>query len=263
MIVPALHPADPGDKTHLEFRGWTVRLRGREQLRWVDLDVPRGRIVALVGPTGSGKSALIASVNRMLALEPDLEVSGRVLLAQRDLWGSAVDDLAARRWTGTVFRDASTLPGSVWDNVSFPLRIDGEARLQVLDQAVESALRAVSGWDLLKDSLRRSAAALAAGPRQLVNLARASVGAPEILLLDEPCGDLDPVSTELVEQALIDLSGSHTVVLSTHNLAQASRLAHRVAFFLGGRLEEYGPTDRVFLRPMRRSTEDYLSGRFG
>lgn len=263
MIGPALHPADPGDACHLEFKGWSVRLRGRELLRWVDLDIPRGRIVALVGPTGSGKSALIASVNRMLALEPDLETSGQVVLGKVPLWGRGVDDLALRRMTGTVFRDAATLPGSVWDNVSFPLRIDGESRIQVLDQAVESALRAVRAWERLKDSLRRPAAALPAGIRQLVNLARASVGSPEVLLLDEPCGDLDPVSTELVERALIELSGSHTVVLSTHNLAQASRLPHRVAFFLEGRLEEYGPTDKLFQRPMRRSTEDYLSGRFG
>ncbi|MEN9308476.1 MAG: phosphate transporter ATP-binding protein [Fibrobacterota bacterium] len=263
MIVPAIHPSDPGDRPHVEFRGWTVKLRGREQLRWVDFDIPKGRIVALVGPTGSGKSALISSINRMLALEPDFEHSGQVLLAGDPVWGREVDDLLVRRRTGTVFRDGTTLPGTVWENVAFPLRLDGERRSGVLDAAVESALRSVSAWEMLRDRLHKSAASLPAGPRQLVNLARAVVGSPEILLLDEPCGDLDPVSTEMVEQALVDLSGSRTVVLSTHNLAQASRLPHRVAFFLEGHLEEYGPTDRMFQRPIRRSTEDYLSGRFG
>lgn len=263
MIVPAIHPPEPGDAAHVEFRGWTVRLQGRELLRWIDLDIPHGRIVALVGPTGSGKSALIASMNRMLALEPGLEHDGQILLAGDPLWGRDVDDLALRRRTGTVFRDGSVLPGSVRDNVGFPLRIDGEKRESVLEQAVEAALRSVSAWDVLRDRLRQPAAALPAGMRQLVNLARATIGSPEILLLDEPCGDLDPVSTERFEQAMVDLSGSHTLVLATHNLAQASRLPHRVAFLLDGKLEEYGPTDRVFQRPMRHTTEDYLSGRFG
>lgn len=263
MIVPAIHPPEPGDVAHVVFQGWTVRLHGRELLRWIDLDIPHGRIVALVGPTASGKSALIASMNRMLALEPGFEYSGQILLGGDRLWGRDVDDLALRRRTGTVFRDGSTLPGSIWDNVSFPLRIDGERRQSVLDQAVETALRSVSAWDVLRDRLRQNAASLSACMRQLVNLARATVGSPEILLLDEPCGDLDPVSTERVEQAMVDLSGSHTLILATHNLAQASRLPHRVAFLLDGKLEEYGPTDRVFRRPMRHTTEDYLSGRFG
>jgi phosphate transport system ATP-binding protein len=263
MIVPAIHPSEPGDSTHVQFVGWTVKLHGREQLRWVDLDIPKGRIVALVGPTGSGKSALISSINRMLALEPDFEHSGQVLLGGDGIWSRDVDDLAMRRRTGTVFRDETPLPGTVWENVAFPLRLDGETRVGVLDQAVEAALRSVSAWEKLRDRIHKSASALPAGLRQLVNLARAVVGSPEILLLDEPCGDLDPVSTEMVEQALVELSGSRTVVLSTHNLAQASRLPHRVAFFLEGHLEEYGPTDRIFQRPIRRSTEDYLSGRFG
>jgi phosphate transport system ATP-binding protein len=263
MIVPAIHPSEPGDVPHVEFRGWTVRLHGRELLRWIDLEIPHGRIVALVGPTGSGKSALIASMNRMLALEPGFEYSGQILLDGDRLWGRDVDDLTLRRRTGTVFRDGSVLPGTVWDNVSFPLRIDGEGNHNVLDQAVESALRSVSAWDALRNGLHKSAASLSAGMRQLVNLARATVGSPEILLLDEPCGDLDPVSTERFEQAMVDLSGSHTLILATHNLAQASRLPHRVAFLLDGKLEEYGPTDRVFQRPMRHTTEDYLSGRFG
>jgi len=263
MIPPAIHPADPGDVVHLAYQGWTVRHRGRELLRWIDLEIPRSRIVALVGPAGSGKSVLLASANRMLADLPGLEVEGAVHLGGDSLWGRKADDLVLKRRTGTVFRDASVLPGSVHHNVAFPLLLDGWRPGPRLDEAVESALRSISAWDKLRDQLHRPAAALKAGHRQLVNLARAAIGSPELLLLDEPCADLDPRETEIVERALLDLSGSRTVLLSTHNLAQASRLAHRVAFLMDGKLVEYGPTDRMFQRPIRHNTEDYLSGRFG
>jgi phosphate transport system ATP-binding protein len=263
VIHPSIHPGDPGDQVHVDFRGWTVRQGGRELLRWIDLQVPRGRIVALVGPTGSGKSALLSSVNRLLADRPGVETSGAILLGGASLWGKGADDLSLKRKTGTVLRNCAVLPGSVQDNVAFPLLLDGWNPGPRLDDAVESALRSISAWDRLRDQLHRPARELRAGLRQLVNLARAVVGSPEVLLLDEPCGDLDPRETEIVERALLDLSGSRTVMLATHNLAQASRLPHRVAFLMDGRLEEYGPTDRVFQRPMRASTEDYLSGRFG
>jgi phosphate transport system ATP-binding protein len=263
MIHPALHPNDPGDEVHVEFRGWTVRFAGRDLLRWIDLGIPKGRIVALVGPAGSGKSVLLSSVNRLLAGRPGVETSGGVFLDKDPLWGRGVDDLSLKRRTGTVFRDAAVLPGSVHRNIAFPLLLDGWKPGPRLDDAVEAALRSISAWDRLRDHLHRPAQGLRAGMRQLVNLARAAVGQPEVLLLDEPCGDLDPRETEIVERALLDLSGSRTVMLATHNLAQASRLPHRVAFLLDGKLEEYGPTDRVFQRPMRGSTEDYLSGRFG
>jgi phosphate transport system ATP-binding protein len=263
MIHPALHPNDPGDVAHVAFRGWTVRSDGRDLLRWIDLEIPRGRIVALVGPAGSGKSVLLSSVNRLLAGRPGVETSGGVFLGQDPLWGRGVDDLSLKRRTGTVFRDAAVLPGSVHRNIAFPLLLDGWTPGPRLDDAVEAVLRSISAWDRLRDHLHRPARGLRAGMRQLVNLARAAVGQPEVLLLDEPCGDLDPRETEIVERALLDLSGSRTVMLATHNLAQASRLPHRVAFLLDGKLEEYGPTDRVFQRPLRGSTEDYLSGRFG
>lgn len=263
MIGPALHPAEPGDQTHLEFRGWTVHVADREMLRWVDVSVPRGRIVALVGPTGSGKSVLLSSVNRLLADTPQLRWSGSVSLGGTPLWGKGVDDLAVKRRTATLFRHAAVLPGSVFSNIAFPLRLDGIRDPALLADSVERALRVVGAWERFRNRLDHEAARLSIGSRQIVNLARAMVGAPEILLLDEPCGDLDPRETELFERAILDLPGGMTVVMATHNLAQASRLPHRVAFFLDGQLHEYGPTDRVFQRPIRAKTEDYLSGRFG
>lgn len=263
MIVPAIHPPDPGDRTHLLFQGWTVRQAGRELLRWVDLAVPRGRIVALVGPTGGGKSVLLESVNRLLSDQPGVEWQGMVFLDGEPLWGRSVDDLALRRRTGSLFRHAAVLPGTVFQNVAFPWRLDGIRRRRDLEGAVESALRDASAWTILGPRLDQEAASLPAGQRQLLNLARALAGRPEILLLDEPCADLDPGETDRFERALAELPGPTTVLLATHNLAQASRLPHRVAFFLDGQLQEYGPTDRVFQRPLGPRTEDYLSGRFG
>lgn len=263
MIPPAIHPGDPGELVHVEFRGWSVRVDGREHVRWIDLEVPRGRIVALVSPAGSGKSVLLSSVNRSLDDLPGAQTEGSVLLGGDPLWGRGVDDLALRRRTGTVFRHAAVLPGSVHRNVAFPLLLDGWKAGPRLDETVETALRSVGAWERLRDHLHRPAVELRAGLRQLVNLARACNGSPEVLLLDEPCADLDPRETEIVERALLDLAGRHTVLLATHNLAQASRLPHRVAFLLDGQLVEYGPTDRVFQRPIRSRTEDYLSGRFG
>jgi phosphate transport system ATP-binding protein len=263
LIPPAIHPGEPGEAVHVEFRGWTVRHRARDLLRWIDLSLPRGRIVALVGPAGSGKSVLLSSINRMLDDLPDVETEGTVLLGGDPLWGRGVDDLSLKRRTGTVFRHAAVLPGSVHRNVAFPLLLDGWRPGARLDEAVEASLRSVGAWERLRDLLHRPASELRAGMRQLVNLARALTGSPEIVLLDEPCADLDPRETEIVERAILAISGSTTVVLSTHNLAQASRLPHRVAFLLDGKLVEYGPTDRVFQRPIRASTEDYLSGRFG
>ncbi|HNY32364.1 MAG TPA: ATP-binding cassette domain-containing protein [Fibrobacteria bacterium] len=263
MIGPALHPADPGDQTHLEFLGWTVQIEDREMLRWVDLEVPRGRIVALVGPTGSGKSILLSSVNRLLADLPGARWEGAVKLGGTPLWGRGVDDLALKRRTSSLFRHGAVLPGTVFHNIAFPLKLDGIKDPRILAEAVERALRAASGWEALRKQLEREAGPLPIGLRQIVNLARALVGSPEILLLDEPCGDLDPRETEMFERAILEIPGRTTVLLATHNLAQASRLPHRVAFFMDGQLVEYGPTDRVFQRPLRTRTEDYLSGRFG
>jgi phosphate transport system ATP-binding protein len=258
-----VHPWEPGDRSHLEFQGWTVLVAEREMLRWVDLSIPRGRIVALVGPTGSGKSLLLSSVNRLLADTPQARWHGSVVLDGVQLWGKGVDDLAVKRRTSTLFRHGAVLAGTVFQNIAFPFRLDGIRDASRISDAVERALRAVSGWDRLRDQLDQDASRLSIGSRQIVNLARAMVGSPEILLLDEPCGDLDPRETELFERAILDLPGETTVLLATHNLAQASRLPHRVAFFLDGQLHEYGSTDRIFQRPIRPETEDYLSGRFG
>lgn len=257
----ALHPATAGDVDHLVFRDWRVWSSGRETLCGLDIALPAGRIVALVGPSGAGKSLVLRSVNRLLVREPAVRISGDVLLGGHALWGPRADDLALRRRSGTVFREPDVLPGSVRDNVLFPLRLDGIRQNSLLEEALERALREALLWDVLRDRVLEPAAALPPGLRARVNLARALVGRPEILLLDEPCALLDPASTELFEQVVLGLAGRCTVLFATHNLAQASRVSQRLAFLWEGRIEEYGPTHRVFQRPIRATTEDYLSGR--
>ena len=257
----ALHPRIPDDRDHLVFRGWTVRKGSREILSGIDLAVPRGRIMALVGPSGAGKTCLLASVNRLLARDREVAVSGELTLDGRPLWGVGVDDLSLRRRSGTVFREPETLPGSVRDNVLLPLDLDGVRNGSRREDALEHALREALLWDELRDRTMAPAASFPAGIRARIQLARALAGKPEILLLDEPCALLDPAATELYEQAVLGLAGRCTVVVATHNLAQASRVSQRLAFLWEGRIEEYGPTHRVFQRPIRTITDDYLSGR--
>lgn len=261
MPSTALHPAIAGDVDHLVFRDWRAWSSGREILCGLDIAFPRGRIVSLVGPSGAGKSFVLRSVNRLLARDPAVRVSGEAVLDGTPLWGTGVDDLALRRRSGTVFREPEVLPGSVRENVLLPLRLDGIRHNGTLEEALERALRETLLWDELRDRVLEPAASLPPGLRARINLARALVGRPEILLLDEPCALLDPASTELFEQVVLGLAGRCTVLFATHNLAQASRVSQRLAFLWEGRVEEYGPTHRVFQRPIRPATEDYLSGR--
>lgn len=257
----ALHPAVAGDVDHLVFRDWHVWMGEREILCGLDLAVPRGRIVAVVGPSGAGKSCVLRSVNRLLSREAGVRTSGEALLDGVPLWGGGADDLSIRRRSGTVFREPDVLPSSVRDNVLLPMLLDGIRQESVLEEALEQALRETLLWHQLRDHVQEPAARFPPGVRARLNLARALVGKPEILLLDEPCALLDPASTELFEQVVLGLAGRCTVLFATHNLAQASRVSQRLAFLWEGRIEEYGPTHRVFQKPIRGITEDYLSGR--
>lgn len=258
---PGLHPPVAGDVEHLVFRDWRVWNAGRELLGGIDIALPLGRIIGIVGPTGAGKSYVLKSVNRLLYRQPGIRTSGDVLLGGASLWAPDADDLALRRRSGTVFRESDVLPGSVRDNILLPLRLDGIRQSSALEEALERALREALLWKPLRDRVLEPAASFPPGVRARINLARALVGRPEILLLDEPCALLDPASTELFEQVVLGLAGRSTVLFVTHNLAQASRVSQRLAFLWEGRIEEYGPTHRVFQRPIRRATEDYLSGR--
>lgn len=257
----SLHPTVAGDTDHLVFRDWHVWNSGREILGGLDIALPHGRIVGIVGPSGAGKSFVLKSVNRLLDREIGIRLAGDVLLGGIPLWGRDVDDLSLRRRSGTVFRDSDVLPGSIRDNILLPLRLDGIRQNSVLEEALERALRETLLWNSLRDRVLEPAASFPPGVRTRINLARALVGKPEILLLDEPCALLDPASTELFEQVVLGLAGRCTVLFVTHNLAQASRVSQRLAFLWDGRIEEYGPTHRVFQKPIRRTTEDYLSGR--
>lgn len=257
----AFHPPIANDSDHLVFRDWRVWSAEREILCGLDIAFPKGRIVGIVGPSGAGKSCVLKSVNRLLAIETRVRTSGEARLGDALLWGAHVDDLSIRRRSGSVFREPDVLPGSVRDNILFPMHLDGIRQHAVLEEALERAMRETLLWDTLRDRVLRPASEFTPGVRARINLARALVGRPEILLLDEPCAFLDPASTELFEQVVLGLAGRCTVLFVTHNLAQASRVSQRLALLWEGRIEEYGPTHRLFQRPIRRITEDYLSGR--
>jgi phosphate transport system ATP-binding protein len=232
-------------------------------LRSISLSVARHEVVAIVGPTGSGKSTLLRCINRMHEMAPGARVEGRAELDGVDVYDPAVDPLVLRRRVGMIFDRPRPLPGlSIGDNVLAGFKLAGE-RPDRPEQIVESALRRVGLWDELKDRLRRSATGLSAGDQQRLCIARCLALEPEVLLLDEPCSGLDPIATARIEEVLNELRVQVTIVLVTHSLQQAARVADTTAFFHGGELIEHDRTDALFRNPRDPRTENYLTGRFG
>lgn len=245
----------------IELRAVTVRHGGRVAVDRVDLTAPSGQITALVGPSGSGKSSLLLAVNRLHDLDPHAVVTGDRRLGDLDLATLGGDALRTR--IGLVFQRPVTFPMSILDNLTFPLRAHGVARSELSGRA-ENALRGAALWDEVRDRLTRPAATLSGGQQQRLCLARALALEPEALLLDEPCSALDPRSTALVEDTLRSLVGTTTMVLVTHNLAQARRLGSEVSCLWpgrdGGRVIDAGPAERVFREPATAELGDWLRG---
>ncbi len=235
-----------------------------ELLRGVDLVVPGGRITALIGPSGAGKSMLLRSLNRMHDRVAGLRVTGGLWFREQEIYAPDLDPVCLRRRVGMVFRQPVVFPASIFDNVAYGPRVH---RLELgpagLATRVERCLRAAGLWDEVRDVLRQPAGRLTGGQRQRLAIARALAVDPEVLLLDEPTATVDPVATARIEDALLRLRGALTVVVVTHNLAQAARISQQTVFMLEGRVVESGPTEVVFHQPRDTRTEDYLTGRFG
>lgn len=229
-------------------------------LKGIDIAVRHGEILSVIGPAHSGKTSLLRTINRMSELDPTFRRTGEVRFLDREV--SRWDTDTLRRHIGFIFATPIPLPGTIYDNVAYGPRLKS-ARPRGLDDTVEQSLRAAFLWDEVKDRLKTSALRLSGGQQQRLCIARTLAVGPDVVMMDEPCSGLDPISTAQIEKAMRELAGRYTFVLVTNNTKQAARVADRVAYFLSGELVELAPSAELFTRPRDRRTEDYLSGRIG
>ncbi|MEJ8568415.1 phosphate ABC transporter ATP-binding protein PstB [Elongatibacter sediminis] len=258
------------DDEGLEGHDITLRVRdldlfyGEAQaLRGVNIDFADRLVTAIIGPSGCGKSTLLRCFNRMNDVVGGCSTRGEILLGNQDILGSEIDVAELRRRVGMVFQKPNPFPKSVYENVAYGLRIRGIRKRRQLDERVEWALRAASLWDEVKGRLGEPAFGLSGGQQQRLVIARAIAVEPEVILLDEPCSALDPISTLKVEELINELKQRYTIIIVTHNMQQAARVSDRTAFMYLGELIEYGDTDQVFTNPRVKRTEDYITGRYG
>jgi phosphate transport system ATP-binding protein len=236
---------------------------GTESLKDICLNIPENSITVLFGPAGGGKSTLLRTLNRLNDLAEGTKMTGQVLMNGSDLLGSNINVIELRRRVGMVFSRPVPLPLTVYENITYGLKLAGEKNKGRLDEAVEQSLRQVVLWDEIYDRLHDPAHQLSGGQQQRLCLARVLALKPEVIMLDEPTSALDPISTLKIESLLQDLSEKFTIVLAPHNTQQAARMADDAAFFLQGELIEVGPGKEMFLRPKDKRTQDYVAGRFG
>ena len=250
----------PGDAA-LETRQLGVRYGENFAVRDVSIRIPTRKVVAFIGPSGCGKSTLLRCLNRMNDLVPAARIEGSVLFRGNDLYGDDVDPVEVRRRIGMVFQKANPFPKSIYENVAFGPRINGFRG--DMDDLVERSLTQAALWDEVKDRLDESALALSGGQQQRLCIARALSIEPEVLLMDEPASALDPIATQKIEELIYELKQQYTVIVVTHNMQQAARVADYTAFLYRGSLVEYGPTQALFTNPKEDRTEAYITGRFG
>jgi phosphate transport system ATP-binding protein len=248
----------------------SVLYSGKRAVKGVTLDVAKHEVTALIGPSGCGKTTFLRCLNRMNDLIPGAKVEGRVLYHGQDMYDRNVDVIDVRRRIGMVFQKPNPFPKSIYDNIAFGLRVNGLK--DDLSDRVEAALRRAALWDEVKDKLKHDGMALSGGQQQRLCIARAIAINPEVILMDEPCSALDPISTLKIEELMRELVSEYTIVIVTHNMQQAARVSDRTAFFSvevnedGGRtgvLVEYDRTEKIFTSPTDKRTEDYVTGRFG
>ena len=232
-------------------------------LKNINLDIYENQITAFIGPSGCGKSTYLKTLNRMNDLVPNVTINGKVWIDGEDIYDPKVDTTLLRKKVGMVFQQPNPFPMSIYDNIAYGPRIHGIKGKAELDAIVEKSLRGAALWDEVKDRLKRSALGLSGGQQQRLCIARALAVEPEILLMDEPTSALDPISTLKIEDLMGELKKNYTVVIVTHNMQQATRIADYTAFLLVGEVVEYAPTTDLFSHPREKKTEDYITGRFG
>ena len=263
-IEPTAYYAREGGKgIALDVQAFNLWYGRAQALFDVSLAVQEGLVTALIGPSGCGKSTLLRCFNRMNDLVDDLRIDGGIMVDGTSIYAPGVDVIALRKRMGMVFQKPNPFAMSIYDNVVFPLRVDGVGSRSILDETCERALRSAALWNEVKDRLQESALGLSGGQQQRLCIARAVASDPDVLLMDEPCSALDPIATAKIEDLIADLKGRYTIVIVTHNMQQAARVSDNTAFMYLGRLIEYGDTKTMFVRPEKTQTQDYVTGRFG
>ena len=263
-VVPAvIHQDIKTEDIILEVNKLNLWYGNAQALYDIDFKVPRGKVTSLIGPSGCGKSTLLRCVNRINDLIDSVRIEGDMTIDGESIFSSGVDVIELRKRMGMVFQKPNPFPMSIYENVVYPLRIDGVRNKAELDEVCERSLRGAALWDEVKDRIRDSGLSLSGGQQQRLCIARAIASDPEMLLLDEPCSALDPVATAKIEELIQELSGDYSILIVTHNMQQASRLSDYTAFMYLGNLIEFGPTYKLFSNPETKETEDYVTGRFG
>jgi phosphate transport system ATP-binding protein len=256
--VPEIKTAAKLDVRNLDFYYGAFHA-----LKRVNLEIPANRVTAFIGPSGCGKSTLLRTFNRMFELYPEQRASGEILMGGENILASKQDVSLLRAKIGMVFQKATPFPMSIYDNIAFGVRLFEDLSKARMDERVEWALTKAALWKEVRDKLNQSGNSLSGGQQQRLCIARGIAVRPEVLLLDEPCSALDPISTAKIEELISELKDDYTVVIVTHNMQQAARVSDFTAYMYLGELIEFGETDQIFLKPAKQATEDYITGRFG
>ncbi|MCI4666539.1 MAG: phosphate ABC transporter ATP-binding protein PstB [Bacteroidia bacterium] len=251
------------DAAKLKVRDLRLSFGDKEVLKGISMDIPEKEIVALIGPSGCGKSTLLRAINRMHDLVPIARVSGEIFLDGKNIYDKELDVVDIRRRIGMVFQKPNPFPKSIAENVAYGLKIAGGTSGKNLQDVIKTSLEGAALWDEVKDSLDKSGLALSGGQQQRLCIARAIAVKPEIILMDEPTSALDPISANKVEKLMLELKKDYTIIVVTHNMQQAQRVADRTAFMYLGEVIEYRPTRELFESPIHDLTKNYISGDFG
>jgi phosphate transport system ATP-binding protein len=255
--------APAGNKTRIDIRNLSFFYGDNQALKDISLPLYDRKVTAFIGPSGCGKSTLLRVLNRIYELYPNQTAKGEVLLDGENILTGRQDLNLLRSKIGMVFQKPTPFPMTIYDNIAFGIKLYDRLRKPEIDERVESALRRAALWGEVKDKLRESGLSLSGGQQQRLCIARTVATKPEVILLDEPCSALDPISTAKIEELIDELSNEYTIVIVTHNMQQASRTSDNTAFMYLGELIEFGPTEQVFTAPKKKQTEQYITGRFG
>ncbi len=247
----------------IEVENLSLWYGAAQGLKDVSVEIGEHAVTAIIGPSGCGKSSFLRTLNRMNDHVPGTRLTGRVLLDGEDIYARGQDPARLRKRVGMVFQRPNPFPMTIYQNIAYGPRVHGQRGEARLREIVEQSLRRAALWDEVRDKLQKSAFELSGGQQQRLCIARALAVEPEVLLMDEPASALDPVATSKIEELIVNLKESYTLIVVTHNMQQAGRISDRTAFFLSGELIEFGPTRDIFTRPRDRRTEDYVTGRFG